>query len=125
MDRPRLGFSTIQSLWQRDLALQIIERVRAEKREIRPRHFRRHLSAAFTESERYTADILWRMCDTAFGSRMKQEIPSRHRIWNANAEWIRNNVPLGKGAGFDELIGFVTLYTKHIHEDIEPQLSRR
>jgi hypothetical protein len=102
------------------LALQIIERVRAEKGEVRPRYFRPRLSAALTESERYTADILQRMCDTAFGSRIEQKIPSRHRIWNANADWIRHHIPLGKGVGFDELVGLAALYTEHIHEDIAP-----
>ena len=117
MDRPKLGFSTIQALWKPSLAMRIIERVRAEKGEVRPRYFRTFPPATSPESERYTADILRRMCDVAFGSRVDQSIPIRQRVRKANAEWLKHNVPLGKGAGFDELAGFVALYTKHVQED--------
>ena len=118
MNRPKLDFSTILTLWRPNFALLIIERVRAQKGEVRPRHFRVRLPASSTESEKYSADILRRMCDVAFGN--NENVPSRQRIWTANAEWLKHNIPVGKGAGFDDLTRFVALYTKHAREDNAP-----
>lgn len=117
MERPKLDFSTLPTLWRPELALQIIERVRVEKGSVKPRYFRALLPASCTEAERYTAEMLRRMCDVAFGAHADRNVVGRQRIWTANAEWLKHNIPFGKGVRFEELAGFVALYTRHIRED--------
>ncbi|KAI5914517.1 hypothetical protein [Thauera sp. 2A1] len=117
MERQKLHFSTLLTLWRPEFALQIIEWVRVEKGSVKPRYFHAYLSASCTEAERYTAEMLCRMCDVAFGANIDRHFVARQRIWTANAGWLKQNIPLGKGAGFHELTGFVALYTQHIRED--------
>lgn len=115
--RPKLDFSTILTLWRPELALDLIRQVKSVKGEVKPRHFRTALPTSSTEAEKYTAELLRRMCEYAFGDTSFMDIPARKRIWTANSAWLKYNVPIGKGATFEELAHIVERYSQHLRED--------
>lgn len=114
-----LKYSTMGLLWRPDVALAHIEEVRRRHPALKPRQFKNRLPKTATEAEKYTADLLYEMCRTAFGETGSRAIPARQQIAVANAKWLEKYIPIGKGASFDDLVRFVHLYTEHLRTDLQ------
>jgi hypothetical protein len=52
----------------------------------------------------------------AFGAHATRNIHGQQRVWAASADWVEKEVPLGKGADFEDLYQFVQRYTDYVDQ---------
>lgn len=118
VNRPKLNYSTVLRLWNLSFAQTTIDTLEISHPDgLKPNHIHVSFRPDTTEPEKYTLTLLRLICDVSFGATNAKDFPIQKKIWNANAAWVRHNVPIGKGLSFQELSDLACLYTEHVRLD--------